>query len=212
VRALVTGGRSGIGAAIVAALGDADVTVLDLADGHDVAEPATWAALEGEFDAAFLNAGVTTGESDVAALGDEQYRRIMRVNVDGVVLGVRELAARLMPNGGSIVATASLAGLAGSPLDPVYALTKHAVVGFVRSVAPQLQVRGIRINALCPAFTDTPLVAEELRGALPAPLIDPSFVAEAALRALHDEETGRAWVVQLNRIEPFRYPGVPGPR
>ncbi|MGD0714817.1 MAG: SDR family NAD(P)-dependent oxidoreductase [Gaiellaceae bacterium] len=212
MRALVTGGRSGIGAAIVAALGDADVTVLDLADGHDVAEPATWAALEGEFDAAFLNAGVTTGESDVAALGDEQYRRIMRVNVDGVVLGVRELAARLMPNGGSIVATASLAGLAGSPLDPVYALTKHAVVGFVRSVAPQLQVRGIRINALCPAFTDTPLVAEELRGALPAPLIDPSFVAEAALRALHDEETGRAWVVQLNRIEPFRYPGVPGPR
>ena len=212
MRALVTGGRSGIGAAIVAALGDADVTVLDLADGHDVGEPATWRALEGEFDAAFLNAGVVTGEDDVGALTDEQYRRIMRVNVDGVVLGVRELAARLMPNGGSIVATASLAGLVGSPLDPVYALTKHAVVGFVRSVAPQLAARGIRINALCPAFTDTPLVAEELRGALPAKLIDPSFVAGAALRALHDEQTGRAWIVQLNRIEPFRYPGVPGPR
>ena len=212
MRALVTGGRSGIGAAIVAALGtDADVTVLDLADGHDVAEPATWRVLEGPFDAAFLNAGVTTGEPDVAALGDEQYRRIMRVNVDGVVLGVRELAARLMPDGGSIVATASLAGLVGAPLDPVYAATKHAVVGFVRSVAPQLEARGIRINALCPAFTDTPLVVEEVRGALP-PLIDPSFVAEAALRALHDEETGRAWIVQLNRIEPFRYPGVPGPR
>jgi NAD(P)-dependent dehydrogenase (short-subunit alcohol dehydrogenase family) len=212
VRFLVTGGRSGIGAAIVAALGDADVTVLDLADGHDVGEPATWRTLEGEFDAAFLNAGVVTGETAVAAMADEQYRRIMRVNVDGVVLGVRELAARLMPNGGSIVATASLAGLVGSPLDPVYAATKHAVVGFVRSVAPQLEARGIRINALCPAFTDTPLVVEELRGALPAPLIDPAFVAEAALRALHDEETGRAWVVQLNRIEPFRYPGVPGPR
>jgi NAD(P)-dependent dehydrogenase (short-subunit alcohol dehydrogenase family) len=212
VRALVTGGRSGIGAAIVAALGtDADVTVLDLADGHDVAEPATWRALEGPFDAAFLNAGVTTGEPDVAVLGDEQYRRIMQVNVDGVVLGVRELAARLMPDGGSIVATASLAGLVGAPLDPVYAATKHAVVGFVRSVAPQLEARGIRINALCPAFTDTPLVVEEVRGALP-PLIDPSFVAEAALCALHDEETGRAWIVQLNRIEPFRYPGVPGPR
>ena len=212
MRALVTGGRSGIGAAIVAALGkNADVTVLDLADGHDVAEPATWRALEGPFDAAFLNAGVTTGEPDVAAVGDEQYRRIMRVNVDGVFLGVRELAARLMPDGGSIVATASLAGLVGAPLDPVYAATKHAVVGFVRSVAPQLEAKGIRINALCPAFTDTPLVVEEVRGALP-PLIDPSFVAEAALRALNDEETGRAWVVQLNRVEPFRYPGVPGPR
>ena len=212
MRALVTGGRSGIGAAIVAALGDADVTIVDLADGHDVAEPATWRALEGSFDAAFLNAGVVTGEPDVAAMTDEQYRRIMRVNVDGVVLGVRELAARLMPDGGSIVATASLAGLVGAPLDPVYAATKHAVVGFVRSVAPQLAARGIRINALCPAFTDTPLVEQEIRPALPAPLIEPSFVAEAALRALHDEETGRAWVVQLNRIEPFRYPGVPGPR
>ena len=212
MRALVTGGRSGIGAAIVAALGkNADVTVLDLADGHDVAEPATWRALEGPFDAAFLNAGVTTGEPDVAAVGDEQYRRIMRVNVDGVFLGVRELAARLMPDGGSIVATASLAGLVGAPLDPVYAATKHAVVGFVRSVAPQLEAKGIRINALCPAFTDTPLVVEEVRGALP-PLIEPSFVAEAALRALNDEETGRAWVVQLNRVKPFRYPGVPGPR
>lgn len=211
MKVLVTGGRSGIGAAIVAALGDADVTVLDLADGQDVADPATWRALEGEFDAAFLNAGVITGEPDVAALGDAQYRRIMGVNVDGVVLGVRELAARLMPNGGSIVATASLAGIVAAPLDPVYALTKHAVVGFVRSVAPQLEARGIRINALCPAFTDTPLVEEEIRGALP-PLMEPSFVAEAALRAMRDPETGRSWVVQLNRIEPFRYPGVPGPR
>jgi len=211
VRVLVTGGRSGIGAAIVAALGDADVTVLDLADGQDVAEPATWRALEGTFDAAFLNAGVITGEPDVAALADAQYRRIMGVNVDGVVFGVRELAARLMPNGGSIVATASLAGLVGAALDPVYALTKHAVVGFVRSVAPQLELRGIRINALCPAFTDTPLVVEEVRGVLP-PLIEPAFVAEAALRAMRDPETGRAWVVQLNRVEPFRYPGVPGPR
>ena len=83
---------------------------------------------------------------------DEQYRRIMRVNVDGVVFGVRELAARLMPNGGSIVATASLAGLVAAPLDPMYAVTKHAVVGFVRSGAPQLAARGIRINALCPAL------------------------------------------------------------
>jgi NAD(P)-dependent dehydrogenase (short-subunit alcohol dehydrogenase family) len=211
MRALVTGGRSGIGAAIVAALGDADVTILDLADGHDVGEPATWHALDGPFDAAFLNAGIATGEEDVAAVTDEQYRRIMRVNVDGVVYGVRELAARLMPEGGSIVATASLAGLVAAPLDPVYAATKHAVVGFVRAAAPQLAARGIRINALCPAFTDTPIVAEEIRGVVP-PLMEPSFVAEAALRALNDEETGRAWVVQMNRIEPYRFPGVPGPR
>lgn len=207
----MTGGRSGIGAAIVAALGDADVTVLDLADGQDVGEVATWHALEGPFDAAFLNAGIAIGVADIADVTDEEYRRIMRVNVDGVVFGVRELAARLMPDGGSIVATASLAGLVAAPLDPVYAATKHAVVGLVRAAAPQLAARGIRINALCPAFTDTPIVAEEIRGLVP-PLMEPSFVAEAALRALNDEETGRAWVVQMNRIEPYRFPGVPGPR
>ncbi|HTZ06553.1 MAG TPA: SDR family oxidoreductase [Gaiellaceae bacterium] len=211
MRALVTGGRSGIGAAIVDALGDADVTVLDLADGQDVGDPATWHALDGPFDAAFLNAGIAIGVEDVAELTDEDYRRIMRVNVDGVVFGVRELAARLMPDGGSIVATASLAGLVANAFDPIYTASKHAVVGFVRAAAPSLAARGIRINALCPAYTDTPIVADEIRGLVP-PLMEPSFVAEAALRALGDEETGRAWVVQMNRIEPFRFPGVPGPR
>jgi hypothetical protein len=44
------------------------------------------------------------------------------------------------------------------------------------------------------------------------PLMQPSFVAHAAMQALNDAETGRAWVVQPNRIEPFRFPGVPGPR
>jgi NAD(P)-dependent dehydrogenase (short-subunit alcohol dehydrogenase family) len=145
-------------------------------------------------------------------LTDEQYVRALRANVDGVVYGTRELAARLMPNGGSIVATASLAGLTATPMDPIYSLTKHAVVGFVRSVAPQLAARGIRINALCPGFTDTPIVANEVREVIDVPLIEPSFVAEAALQALNDEESGRAWVVQPNRIVPFRFQNIPGPR
>ena len=72
--------------------------------------------------------------------------------------------------------------------------------------------RGVRINALCPGFTDTPIVEDELRGSLPAPLMEPSFVAQAALQVLRDEETGRAWVVQPNRVVPFRFPGIPGPR
>ena len=49
------------------------------------------------------------------------------------------------------------------PLDPIYSLTKHAVVGFVRAVAPQLAAKGITINALCPSFADTPIVTDELR-------------------------------------------------
>jgi NAD(P)-dependent dehydrogenase (short-subunit alcohol dehydrogenase family) len=211
MRALVTGGRGGIGAALVAALGDAEVSVLDLPD-FDVGEPDAWRSLEGEFDAAFLNAGTGTDCPDAAELTDEQWHRILRANLEGVVYGTRELAARLMPDGGSIVATASLAGLTSMPFDPAYTATKHAVVGWVQAAAPALEARKIRLNAICPGFTDTPLVHEQVRERLGVPLMTPAFVAEAALRVLEDTETGRAWVVQPNRVEPFRFPGVPGPR
>lgn len=211
MRALITGARGGLGSAFVHALGDAEITALDLPE-FDVGDSAAWRALDGEYDAAFLNAGITTGESSMADLTDAQYERAMRANIDGVVYGVRELAARLMPNGGSIVATASLAGLTPNAMDPIYTLTKHAVVGFVRSVAPQLATKGIRISALCPGFTDTPIVPSGLRELIGVPLMEPSFVAEAALQALNDEETGRAWVAQPNRIVPFRFPHIPGPR
>jgi NAD(P)-dependent dehydrogenase (short-subunit alcohol dehydrogenase family) len=209
VRALVTGGRGGIGSAICALLDDP--LVLDLPD-FDVGDPEAWHALEGEFDAAFLNAGTHTGVADASELTDEAWHRILRANLDGVVYGTRELASRLMPNGGSIVATASLAGLTGMPFDPAYTATKHAVVGWVRGAAPGLAAHGIRLNAICPGIADTPLVAQELRAQLDVPLMEPSFVAAAALQVLADEESGRAWVVQPNRVVPFEFRGVPGPR
>jgi NAD(P)-dependent dehydrogenase (short-subunit alcohol dehydrogenase family) len=211
VKVLITGGQGGLGRAFADALAGDEITALDL-PAFDVGDAAAWRALDGDYDAAFLNAGVTTGESSIAALTDDQYGRAVRANMDGVVYGVRELAARLMPDGGAIVATASLAGLTGTPMDPIYALTKHAVIGFVRSVAPQLAIQGIRINALCPGYTDTGIVPGELRDILDVPLMEPSFVAEAAIRALNDEETGGAWVVQPNRIVQFRFPHIPGPR
>ena len=210
MKALVTGGRGGIGAAICELLDEP--LVLDLPE-FDVGDPDAWHALEGEFDAAFLNAGIGIGYSDVAELPDAEWQRILRANLDGVVYGTRELAARLMPNGGSIVATASLAGLTGMPLDPMYTATKHAVVGFVRGAAPGLLANhNIRLNALCPGFTDTPIVEDELRGQLPVPLMEPSFVAQAALQALNDDDVGRAWIAQPNRILAFTFPRLPGPR
>ena len=125
-------------------------------------------------------------------LSDEQYRRAVSVNVDGVVFGVRRLA-RVMESG-SIVATASLAGLVGMPSDAVYSLTKHAVVGFVRSVAPQLEP--VRINAVCPGIADTPMIDAQ-RGAFAAagfPLLAPEEVAEAVWRAATSGATGEALV------------------
>jgi NAD(P)-dependent dehydrogenase (short-subunit alcohol dehydrogenase family) len=209
VTALVTGGRGGIGAAICALLDDP--LVLDLPE-FDVGDPEAWRSLDGEFDAAFLNAGLGIGYADVAEIPDAEWQRILRANLEGVVYGTRELAARLMPNGGSIVATASLAGLTDMPFDPAYSATKAAVIGWVRAAAPGLTAHGIRINAICPGFADTQLVTEELRDRLDVPLMEPSFVAAAALDVLSSDETGRAWVIQPNRVVPFEFRGVPGPR
>jgi NAD(P)-dependent dehydrogenase (short-subunit alcohol dehydrogenase family) len=150
----------------------------------------------------------------MARISDEQYRRIVGVNVDGVVFGVRRLAQVM--DGGSIVVTASLAGLTATQPDPLYALTKHAVVGFVRSAAPQLAERGIRLNMVNPGFVDTPLLGDEGRTALEAasfPLLQSEEVAAAVLRVADDEDVGQAWIVQPGR-EPvkFRFPNLPGPR
>ena len=202
MRALVTGGASGIGEAIVERLRaeGTDVLVLDLVSGFDVADPAAWSAIE-PVDLAFLNAGVLTGEGDVEALTDRAYRRTLATNVDGVVFGVRHLAST-MPAGGSIVVTASDAGLAPSGFDPVYALTKHAVVGFVRSVAPQLAQRGLRINLVCPTVVDSPMVPAELRAGLVAagtPMLGAGQVAEVALNAARSGATGQAWLCEAGR-------------
>src|SRR5438552_1998042 len=206
--ALVTGGRSGIGAAIVSALeGDGvEVQVLDLADGFDVSDPEAWEAV-GSVDLACLNAGVVTGEGDVAKLEDDQYRRILGANVDGVVFGVRRLA-RVM-DGGSVVVTASLAGLTTMELDPIYGGTKHFVVGFVRSVAKQLGERGITINAVCSAIVDTPLLGEGGADRIRAAgyeVLSPDDVAEAILTAARSGETGQAWPVIPGRpVEPHEF-------
>ena len=214
--ALVTGAEGGIGKAIVRKLTDEgfEVKELDLVNGFDVADAEAWEHV-GSVDLACLNAGVITGSDDIATLTDAQYRRALAVNVDGVVFGVRRLD-RVMPRGSTIVVTASLAGLTAIPDDPVYGLTKHAVIGFVRSVAPQLEGRGIRIQAVCPGWADTGLTTPEFRQELTDRgfrLLVPADVAEGVWAAYQSDGTGEAWVVQPGR-EPLRYEfkGVPGPR
>jgi NAD(P)-dependent dehydrogenase (short-subunit alcohol dehydrogenase family) len=208
--ALVTGGGSGIGAATVAALerDGVDVQVLDIANGFDVGDPSAWEDV-GPVQLACLNAGVTTQEGDVVKLTDEQYRRILGANVDGVVNGVRRMA-QVMEPGGAIVATASLAGLTTMELDPIYAGTKHFVVGFVRSVARQLREREITINAVCPAIVDTPLLGEGGADRIRAAgyeLLSAEEVAAAILVAARSGETGQAWPVIPGRpVEPHEFP------
>lgn len=216
MKAIVTGGASGIGAAMVARLrAEAiEVDVLDLTNGFDVTDPDHWDEV-GPVEIACLNAGVLGGPADPAEISVERYRETMRVNVDGVVLGVRRLA-RVMPMGGRIVVTASLAGLTAMPDDPVYAASKHAAVGFVRSVAAPLGARGISINVVCPGIADTPMLTGDARGRLDAadfPLLSAVEVAEAAWLALGSGVTGHAWVVQPGRPPlDYRFASVPGAR
>jgi NAD(P)-dependent dehydrogenase (short-subunit alcohol dehydrogenase family) len=190
------------------------VKELDLVTGFDVSDPDAWEHV-GSVDLACLNAGVVTGSDDIARLTDQEYRRAMGVNVDGVVFGVRRLD-RVMPKGSTIVVTASLAGLTAIPDDPIYGLTKHAIIGFVRSVAPQLAEREIRIQAVCPGWADTGLTTTEFRQELTdrgLRLLRPEDVAEGVWAAYESEGTGEAWIVQPGR-EPLHYEfkGIPGPR
>jgi len=238
--AIVTGGGSGIGRASATRLAGAGVSVavVDLDGGSaetaagelgglglqaDVGRPEAWPGIVdavtarfGGVDLVHLNAGVTTGEADITKVTDDVYRRAVGVNVDGVVFGVRALVPVLSDRGGgAIVATASLAGLIGFSPDPIYCLTKHAVVGLVRSLVPQLADRHITINAVCPSIVDTPLI-DDMREVLEGsgfPLIDASAVSEAVFDCLSGDETGQAMVIQAGREAiPFRFPRPPGPR
>jgi len=209
--AVVTGASGGIGRALVAALEaeGAEVRGLDLVDGFDVSDPQAWLDVE-PADVVCLNAGVLAkGDGTI-----DDYRRILGVNVDGVVFGVQALTPR-MSAGSVFVVTASLAGLIPMESDPLYVLTKHAVVGYARSMAPVLEPRGIRINLICPGIVRTPMTegAQAELDAAGFPLMEPEEIAQAALLAARTEETGQAWVCQPGR-EPlkFKFPNVPGPR
>ncbi len=192
--ALVTGAAQGIGAEVcrqLAAAG-ARVVVMDInaTNGEalarevnglfvscDVADPAsvqqavqTCVDRVGTPDFAHLNAGVMSVGANDAFLSIEQlpienYRRIVGVNLDGVVFGLQALLPLMRERGGAITVTASIAGMIALPIDPMYSATKHAVIGLVRSVAESLAQSPVRVNAICPGGVDTAIVPAALRAA-----------------------------------------------
>ncbi|MEV6654420.1 SDR family NAD(P)-dependent oxidoreductase [Streptomyces sp. NPDC051219] len=233
--ALVTGGSGGIGTPLCTSLVAAGyrVVVADLVPprgGLDLGfvrtdvtvQESLDAAVEyatsstGRLDALFLNTGVTSESVRFDQRIDiEHYRRAVAINLDGVVFGVNAALPALRQRGrGAIVVTASLAGMMGIPTDPVYSATKHAVVGLVRSLGSVLP-RGITINAVCPTFTDTPILAG-IRARLEAdgaPILAPSAVADALVAAANTPQSGQCYFVQAGRpVGIFEFRRPPGPR
>lgn len=224
-RAVVTGAASGLGLALVGELAGAGAQVvgLDLPGGDrvavveatgatfvgcDVTNQDDWAAAAaaigeqlGSATLLALNAGVMTrspadpmDDDPLGLAGSAGYRRVFGVNVDGVVFGLASLRPLLGP-GASVAVTASQAGIEGLAFDPYYAMTKHAVVGLVRSMAKTLAAEGIRINALCPAGIDTAIVPDSLRGSVPAAAFrPPSVIAQSLLAMATGETTGSTWI------------------
>lgn len=240
LRALITGGGSGFGEEVARQLvrrGDSCVLVdVDAARGQAVADElgqrflqadvssfdevvATTAEAEsllGGIDVAFLNAGVSTGCGIADDFDLERYRRANGVNLDGVVFGMHAVIPALRRSGGgSIVATASMAGLTGVPFDPVYGANKHAVVGLVRAMGQALAHERIRVNAFCPGFAETRIIhdiKEHLVGS-GVPIIPVEQAGRSVLEILDSTETGQAWLLQAgHEVQVYRFRGIPGPK
>jgi NAD(P)-dependent dehydrogenase (short-subunit alcohol dehydrogenase family) len=167
----------------------------------------------GRLDLAHLNAGVSSQFSVDDSFDLGRYRRVMGINLDGVVFGTHAVLGAI-ETGGAIVATASLAGLTSVPLDPLYAANKHAVVGLARSLGPALEPRGVRFNAVCPGFAESAIIADAREALVAAgfEIIPAESVAATVLRLFAGDMSGECWFVQPRR-EPgaFRFRNVPGP-
>jgi NAD(P)-dependent dehydrogenase (short-subunit alcohol dehydrogenase family) len=233
-RALVTGGASGIGAATVDRLrtAGARVAVFDLAatsrgDVHEQVdvgdEDAVVAAVGrvveqfGGLDVAVLGAGIG-GMASLLDMTTDEWDRVLRVNLRGTFLTLRE-TARAMSNGGAIVAVGSVSGFLTDHYMAHYDVSKAGVAALVRVAAREFGPKGIRVNAIAPGTTDTPMFAatdrlpgyrDRVTGRTPLGRIGTSDDIAAAIEALLrlDWITGHVLVADggvslFSPIDPF---------
>jgi len=234
--AIVTGAASGIGkatAALFRAEG-AEVVAADVAEGEGVVAAdagseedvkrlvATAVADHGGLDIFFANAGISGGLASIFEQTPEDWEAILRTNLIGPFLAIKHAAPQMKARGGgSIVCTASVAGIRAGAGGPAYSASKAGVINLVKVAATQLAGANIRVNAICPGLIETGMtkgIYDNARAAGREDMIGhlnplkrggvPDEIARAALFLASDESSyvnGHALVVDggLSGSHPF---------
>lgn len=167
--AIVTGAASGIGKATVQLFRGEGATVIgaDVSEGADVRVDAgdeaqvkavvdQVTAQHGRLDIFFANAGISGGLASIREQTAEDWAEILRINLIGPFLAVKYAAPPMAEHGGgSIICTASVAGLRSGAGGAAYSASKAGVINLVQTAANQLAGSGVRVNAICPGLIET---------------------------------------------------------
>ncbi len=227
--ALVTGGSSGIGRASARAFaregakvivsdiaiegGEGTVDMIKEAGGKAIfvkADVSNMAEVEalimkaveayGRLDCAFNNAGIACDVTSTADCTKEDWGRVMSINLNGVWYCMKHEIPQMLKNGGgAIVNTSSIGGLHGVRNMSPYAASKHGVIGLTKSAALEYANKGIRVNALCPGWTQTAMAETEAGSTT-----DPKFLAHYVVdRSGTPEEQAEAVVWLCSDLASF---------